>query len=194
MPTNKEKLVTNIKNTWYTRRKVSKKFEYYKNHKNSINFKQYSVIQRRYNKECKQTKNQAERDFISEIDSISDTSKYYKHLNIPEIPLGVLTDNDGMETRPGEDTIKHLYEIHFPQHTIIRDAIYDTEAKILKSELDDKLKKILTTEKVRRALKGFDNKKSPGPDNFKPIMFKYCLLYTSPSPRDKRQSRMPSSA
>ena len=25
-------------------------------------------------------------------------------------------------------------------------------------------------------------------------LFKYCLLYTSPSPRDKRQSRMPSSA
>ena len=25
-------------------------------------------------------------------------------------------------------------------------------------------------------------------------MDKYCLLYTSPSPRDKRQSRMPSSA
>ena len=24
--------------------------------------------------------------------------------------------------------------------------------------------------------------------------YKYCLLYTSPSPRDKRQSRMPSSA
>ena len=24
--------------------------------------------------------------------------------------------------------------------------------------------------------------------------FKFCLLYTSPSPRDKRQSRMPSSA
>ena len=24
--------------------------------------------------------------------------------------------------------------------------------------------------------------------------FNYCLLYTSPSPRDKRQSRMPSSA
>ena len=85
----------------------------------------------------------------------------------------MLTDNDGMETRPGEDTIKHLYEIHFPQHTIIRDAIYNIDAKILKSELDDKLKKILTTEKVRRALKGFDNKKSPGPDNFKPIMFKY---------------------
>ena len=27
-----------------------------------------------------------------------------------------------------------------------------------------------------------------------PLMYIYCLLYTSPSPRDKRQSRMPSSA
>ena len=26
------------------------------------------------------------------------------------------------------------------------------------------------------------------------LLDKYCLLYTSPSPRDKRQSRMPSSA
>ena len=26
------------------------------------------------------------------------------------------------------------------------------------------------------------------------VMFNPCLLYTSPSPRDKRQSRMPSSA
>ena len=25
-------------------------------------------------------------------------------------------------------------------------------------------------------------------------LFQFCLLYTSPSPRDKRQSRMPSSA
>ena len=29
-----------------------------------------------------------------------------------------------------------------------------------------------------------------GPD----VVFNACLLYTSPSPRDKRQSRMPSSA
>ena len=31
-------------------------------------------------------------------------------------------------------------------------------------------------------------------DNIFDIEFIYCLLYTSPSPRDKRQSRMPSSA
>ena len=31
-------------------------------------------------------------------------------------------------------------------------------------------------------------------DKAKRASFKACLLYTSPSPRDKRQSRMPSSA
>ena len=32
------------------------------------------------------------------------------------------------------------------------------------------------------------------PQNRKPTRTEICLLYTSPSPRDKRQSRMPSSA
>ena len=33
-----------------------------------------------------------------------------------------------------------------------------------------------------------------GQDNEIKVMINSCLLYTSPSPRDKRQSRMPSSA
>ena len=36
--------------------------------------------------------------------------------------------------------------------------------------------------------------KSKKIEEAKPLMKKICLLYTSPSPRDKRQSRMPSSA
>ena len=31
-------------------------------------------------------------------------------------------------------------------------------------------------------------------DKSKPLLMDYCLLYTSPSPRDQRGSRMPSSA
>ena len=37
-----------------------------------------------------------------------------------------------------------------------------------------------------------DPRKFENPDSFD--IFRNCLLYTSPSPRDKRQSRMPSSA
>ena len=34
----------------------------------------------------------------------------------------------------------------------------------------------------------------PNPENKIIMIYNTCLLYTSPSPRDKRQSRMPSSA
>ena len=42
----------------------------------------------------------------------------------------------------------------------------------------------------------FLNNRSLRPDHYKQVtgMDYFCLLYTSPSPRDKRQSRMPSSA
>ena len=39
-----------------------------------------------------------------------------------------------------------------------------------------------------------DTRNAPIMRFFQSIMYKICLLYTSPSPRDKRQSRMPSSA
>ena len=35
---------------------------------------------------------------------------------------------------------------------------------------------------------------STGPRGLHHLVYEVCLLYTSPSPRDKRQSRMPSSA
>ena len=43
----------------------------------------------------------------------------------------------------------------------------------------------------------FRARSAQGPVHFPPawrVMMRSCLLYTSPSPRDKRQSRMPSSA
>ena len=46
--------------------------------------------------------------------------------------------------------------------------------------------------------KVFDSEEFPSPipliESFQPDLIVPCLLYTSPSPRDKRQSRMPSSA
>ena len=48
---------------------------------------------------------------------------------------------------------------------------------------------LISVSKARRAGHNYS-----GVDNGMLIRVKSCLLYTSPSPRDKRQSRMPSSA
>ena len=52
--------------------------------------------------------------------------------------------------------------------------------KIFKGKTVKKIKKKVSKKKVVKAKKT--------------VKAKNCLLYTSPSPRDKRQSRMPSSA
>ena len=44
------------------------------------------------------------------------------------------------------------------------------------------------------ALKGGRSERQRDPANLRRLGGAICLLYTSPSPRDKRQSRMPSSA
>ena len=75
----------------------------------------------------------------------------------------------------------------------------------LSTYIEDALKGGVTTEEL---LKHFNVKKEllknknapPNPGKFfwitglLVVLYAFCLLYTSPSPRDKRQSRMPSSA
>ena len=95
--------------------------------------------------------------------------------------------------------------------TIIKDTVklikykYDIDLDPEKFELDDKK----TYELFQRGeTVGIFQYESPGmqkylkdlkPTDFNDLiamnaLYRPCLLYTSPSPRDKRQSRMPSSA
>ena len=111
------------------------------------------------------------------MEQISTVSKYYKSLSTPEIPISVFKKDNNEETTPGIDTIKHLYETHFPSHTEKKHTQYDNTKTVRKDELWNIHKDTVSLEKVRRALKGFNSKKSPGPDNFKPIMFKHFPTY-----------------
>ena len=65
--------------------------------------------------------------------------------------------------------------------------ILDTNSKWLSQELNKVGVKILEKKSI-----GDDYDQIN--DSVKNSLSNYCLLYTSPSPRDKRQSRMPSSA
>ena len=79
----------------------------------------------------------------------------------------------GKETQPGLDKIKHVYDTHFPDHTQKKFTRFNNSKHIKKGDLWNIHKDTVSIEKVKRALKGFNSKKSPGPDNFKPIMFKH---------------------
>ena len=88
---------------------------------------------------------------------------------------------------------------------------FDTEAAVNKSLLSSRgidldrlvVVNVVTIEEFRtRALKAVDIYLKTDTENRKPCMFvldslgmlSTCLLYTSPSPRDRQKSRMPSSA
>ena len=47
---------------------------------------------------------------------------------------------------------------------------------------------------VAKALEMWDKDKAKSPQNWNADLMATCLLYTSPSPRDRTRSRMPSSA
>ena len=78
---------------------------------------------------------------------------------------------------------------------------FETEIKDLENELE-KLKdpynqeglSEVDTQKISSTQTEIDEKLKNIYSNLDPWQTTICLLYTSPSPRDKRQSRMPSSA
>ena len=77
------------------------------------------------------------------------------------------------ETKPGQDTIKHLYNTHFPSHTKVKAPTINPFKQIETNKLQFLYTDMITTEKIRKALTTFDSKKSPGPDELKPIIFQH---------------------
>ena len=101
----------------------------------------------------------------------------------------------------GRDTEKYLRQNikHMAQHTLSHIshigeehrawnrgiAFYQDEIRILLHRLEE-VSQRNTAEEIRKQVEHFENQWN--------IQSKHCLLYTSPSPRDRQKSRMPSSA
>ena len=103
--------------------------------------------------------------------------------------LRVLVDNAG-EVMTRDDLIESVWGVEYGGDERLSRAI-----SILRKALGDKPgqhKNIVTISKVGyRLVAEVSEDESPTTSD---LQAKPCLLYTSPSPRDKRQSRMPSSA
>ena len=78
---------------------------------------QYKTLNKAYKTNCKHAKREKQQSIISSLQEFGETSKYYKELiSDTTYDIGVL-QTPTSETKPGKDTIKHLYETHFPAHT-----------------------------------------------------------------------------
>ena len=72
------------------------------------------------------------------------------------------------------------------------ECLLNKEIKGLHNFVENKI--IICTENAKRKTNYRSKKRDPNKDNFKTERAISCLLYTSPSPRDRSSSRMPSSA
>ena len=92
---------------------------------------------------------------------------YNVQIRVKDDGTGVVTDNVKMSTNPPDDNA-------------VEESVKLKESGKVKEVVAISIGEDKAQETIRKAL-------AVGAD-------KGCLLYTSPSPRDKRQSRMPSSA
>ena len=75
-----------------------------------------------------------------------------------------------------------------PDHAPLKSVRSDSQSRYL-TDLSAEVPKLLLTSSLPQVIESL-----PGSFFNFSEMIRNCLLYTSPSPRDKRQSRMPSSA
>ena len=177
----------------------------------------YKRADKHFKTVCKRDKNKAWRQYKESLQTSKETAtlvKLAQRTSQPEI--NTLTKADGTASDPGKDTVDLLTGTHFPEATDVKRVTYNNRRNETTQNIDDKYRSWINISMVRRALGGFEKKKSPGPDGIKPLLFEHlpdaflntlvtlykscihlaytCLLYTSPSPRDRQKSRMPSSA
>ena len=145
---------------------------------------EYKAEDKKLKHMCRRDRNKSWREYKESIQTHKDMASLARLAQRQERhEINVLQKPDGTSTDPGEDTIQTLAETHFPHATGTRHVTYNNRRNILTQALEDKYQDWISPDLVRRALDGFEKKKSPGPDEIKPLIFEHlppqflhCLL------------------
>ena len=170
--------------------------------------KAYKTELKYYRKKCRRDKRNSWHRYLDGISTAKEITKLTKILNKQERnEVSVFELDNGEYSEVGEDTLKILLDTHFPASKESEHIKYSAGPNIDRETIENSYEKWINLTRLVEALEGFESKKSPGPDELKPVIFKHlpkrillyilfiykscvylhytpCLLYTSPSPRD----------
>ena len=151
-------------------RKVEKAYIKYKKSGSADDQQKYSKLQSIYKNKCRKDRNHSWKHFVDTIRKEKEIAKLTKKLQAGSgNKLSVLEKADGTVTDPGEETITELVGTHFPYSEPIKHVKYSsinsTPTSVIKSQFSD----WIDADKTKLAMADFEKKKSPGPDNLKPI-------------------------
>ena len=132
-------------------------------------------MKQRYKKKCLIAKRDSWRRFIETTPNESRMAVLNKIVQGKSAAkLNTLVDGDGNRTEPGAETLRLLAATHFPAATEgIPHQQYGGDAGVILEEVREKFQDWVSPARTRRALKQFKISKAPGPDNIRPVIFRY---------------------
>ena len=134
----------------------------------------YKELQVEYRRACKKARRSSWQKFTADTDSIKKMAFLNKILQRQQNnKIDVLVRADGTSTEPGADTLQALVRTHFPKAVPVPHITYSAASNADMNMILDSLDDWISPSVVIKALRKFDAKKSPGPDGFRPVIFKH---------------------
>ena len=134
----------------------------------------YKVHDKKFKKMCKQDRNRAWRHYKETLQTEKEMASLARLAQREERrEINVLIKQDGTASQPGKDTIDVLTSTHFPAATQPVHVTYNNRRNCSAEMLNDKYTDWINPGLIRKALDGFEKKKSPGPDGIKPLIFEH---------------------
>jgi len=165
-------------NTWYTeehqerQRKVQEAYKKYMANKSEVNREQYKNVQKIYKTKNLKSKKASWRKFKEDTKNPKEMSRLIKIAQHNLSPTISTFETENGYTKPGKETSELLFKKQFPDAKEPKDIEYRNKLTPI-TEVMEKYTEWIDTKKITRAFEGFESKKSPGPDEHKPILLKH---------------------
>ena len=181
-PTRPAKLVDK-NNPWWTpqmadlRKEVTALYKRYLRTNDDRVYDNYRKVKRKYKNLCLKAKERHRKRTNETIPDEAKMAKHVKALSEQICPqIGSILKPDGSNSLIGKDTHDTIMNTHFPKNTASKPTLYQKHIKIQTEDLVYLFDSWLSLDKIKLALNSFKDKKSPGPDGMKPIIFMHFPL------------------